>query len=134
MDASGYVGLPFAEHGRDRDGLDCWGLVRLAYAEQYGVLLPSYAEGYATTTDREEIPKLVSGEIASEWEPITPGEEQEGDVVLLRVLGRPIHVGLILDPPRFLHVMQGVDACVQDYQGAMWNRRVLGFYRYRGRP
>lgn len=35
-----YVGLPYRAGGRERDGLDCWGLIRLIYREEKGILLP----------------------------------------------------------------------------------------------
>ena len=38
--ANAYVGLPWADLGRDRTGCDCWGLARLVYAEQLGIALP----------------------------------------------------------------------------------------------
>lgn len=38
--ATKYVGLPYCLGGRERDGVDCWGLVRLVYREERGVLLP----------------------------------------------------------------------------------------------
>jgi cell wall-associated NlpC family hydrolase len=133
MDAATYVGVPFKEHGRDRAGLDCYGLLRLVAAEQHGIELPSYVEGYTTTTDRVEIPKLIAGGIDQDWHSVPSGEEREGDAVLFRIFGQPLHVGVVLAPPRFLHVMRGIDACVEDYRSAVWARRVLGFYRHRSR-
>lgn len=37
-----YVGVPYLENGRDRDGWDCWGLVMAVYRDRLGVELPDW--------------------------------------------------------------------------------------------
>lgn len=39
--ASNYIGIPYQIGGRDREGLDCWGLIRLIYKEVNGIILPN---------------------------------------------------------------------------------------------
>ena len=42
MSLSNFVGIPHADLGRDRAGCDCYGLLRLVYAEDLGIALPSF--------------------------------------------------------------------------------------------
>jgi len=126
-----YVGLPFRAHGRDRDGVDCWGLVRLVLADQFGRRLPSYADGYSSVEDAKDIGRLIRGEMGP-WHPVAPGAERPGDVVLMRLMNQPMHVGVVVAAGWMLHIEDGIDACLEPYDGAKWRRRALGLYRYDG--
>jgi len=124
-----YIGLPFREKGRDRDGLDCWGLVRLVLAEQFGVLLPSYADDYACTLEVSENARLISGR-KGDWSEVPAGEERAGDVLLLRMAGHECHVGIVVAPGIMLHIEAGHDAVWDRYHGLRWKNRVVGAYRW----
>jgi cell wall-associated NlpC family hydrolase len=128
--AGRYIGLPFREHGRDRAGLDCWGLVRLVMAEQYGLSLPSFAARYRRTSDGAGIGRLVLSEIPK-WDEVKGGAEAEGDVIVLRARGEPMHVGLVLGDGCMLHVEAGIDSAIERYRGPRWAERIFGFFRHR---
>lgn len=134
--AAQYVAVPFREKGRTRDGVDCYGLVRLIYQEQRGIELPSYADDYASTADAREITALVRGEVAARWTAIARVEARLFDVAIFTLCGQPTHVGLILDPPWFIHAMQ-MDASgaigkiwMERWDVMRWDRRWLTAARW----
>jgi cell wall-associated NlpC family hydrolase len=127
--AGRYIGLPFLPHGRDRDGVDCWGLVRLVYAEQFGISLPSMEARYCHGTDRKSISSLINRE-SGLWRIWKTEEACTGDVIVLRLHGLPLHVGLVLGDGQMLHVERGIDSSIESYDGGRWAARVYGVYSY----
>lgn len=128
--AAQYVGLPYKPLGRDRDGVDCWGLLALVWREQLGRELPDYS---ALRWDKGADAKVVGAgarEYASQFVPVHPGQERLGDGVLLRLRGHPLHVGVVLTPGWMLHTHESANSCVESYTLSLWKNRVIGIYRY----
>lgn len=122
-----YVGIPFMEKGRDfSTGVDCWGLVQHIYKCEYGVQLPDYTDLYADTKDRA-IGGVINENLAQSWEPVQ--EPQRGDIIILRLMGQPFHVGVVIDNTSFIHCENGVGTVIESYKGMKWKKRTLGFYR-----
>jgi len=128
--AQAYLGVPYVEKGRDRSGWDCWGMVRHILAEQRGLVLPSYTERYTTDRDRLEIEALMRGEILEHWTMIPLSDARPFDGVLIRILGHPIHCGLVVQPPFFLHAIRRIGTVMERWDSAIWEKRVLGAARW----
>jgi hypothetical protein len=121
-----YISLKYLKKGRDKDGIDCWGLVKLIYKEQYNIELPSFAEEYEAE-QQTKIEQLIA--LGKEgWEKIeTP---TIGDVALLRVNGLFMHVGVVVSPNQFIHVSEHTNTTIERFDTGIWKHRVEGFYRY----
>ena len=123
-----YIGLPFAERGRDSNGVDCWGLVRLIYEHERGIILPSYSECYQSTNDREELSRIVDSERQQNWQ--ETNQPQELDVIILNMRGVPMHVGLVTKPGFMIHSARGINTVHESYTGLRWRDKVIGFSRW----
>ena len=137
-----YVGLPFRERGRDRDGCDCYGLVRLIWRERAGLELPDYLDSYEATSEGEAISAAIEGELHTEdWRRVEAGIERLFDAVLIRMFftddagirrGAGTHCGMVVAPGVLIHVGKGINASLGFYRRdrLKWERRVAGFFRH----
>ncbi|MEY5097598.1 MAG: hypothetical protein RJA36_317 [Pseudomonadota bacterium] len=131
--ASDYVGLPFVDGGRDRTGVDCWGLVRLVFWERLKMPLDDFAAIKATDI-RGVARAIVSSIDSREWLPVIRGAEQEFDVVVMRGhaggVGVPAHVGIVAPFATVLHVEHGIDAVAPKLTSHTVKDRICGIYRH----
>lgn len=125
--SASFVGLPFLALGRDRAGVDCWGLVRLAYLEVLGVELPSYADRYSSALEGAEIAAALDEGRAS-W--IKSRRPREWDVALFSSPYGPAHVGIVVSPGLMLHASFGHDSRIERYDAPHWRARLMGVYRH----
>jgi cell wall-associated NlpC family hydrolase len=125
-----YKHVPFQERGRSHAGIDCWGLVYLIHREQLGSFVPAYDGAYECSDDREEIAALIRKERELSWAPVPADRVQEGDVVVLRILGEPWHCGVMLDKTMFVHIERNALVVRESIESMRWAKRIEGFYRW----
>ena len=126
MNYDKYIGLRYKDNGRDIDGIDCWGLVRLYYKEELNIDLPSYVDEYTGPYDTN-VTRAISLYKDSWNKTTTPAP---GDVVLFNIYGEPAHVGVYVGNNKFLHCREGRDSVVESLANIKWNKRLDGIYKY----
>lgn len=133
---SGYVGIPFEDHGRTRRGCDCWGLVRLVHQERYGIALPLYGE--TSATELLAVARHIRLAVRSaEWIDVSAEPRRAGDVVLMKralVDGPAWHLGIMRDPVHVLHTEADVDSHFVPLDDVSLRHRIVGFRRHRSLP
>lgn len=124
-----YIKVPFAEHGRTREGCDCWGLTRLIYKEQLGIDLPVLLD-YKNTKDGKSIAELYEVE-HRDWLEIPIGQEQPFDVLVFKMMGLPTHVAVVVQKDLMIHSEKGCGTHISEYnREKQWKTRLVGVYRY----
>lgn len=134
--ASSYVGLPYVARGRDRGGVDCWGLVRLVYAEQLGLSLPMH--GMVDPDDHREIARLIELELATQevWRPSDGACDFDLAQMLSaipiqgRLRHRPVHIGVVARK-FILHCEEWIDTVFVPRSHFSITHRITGYFRHR---
>lgn len=133
-----YVDRPWKEGGRDNDGFDCWGLVRVVYKSQIDVDLPRLELAvWRRGGDARKLLKAVreySDQLQKdEFVPLLlDGNYKEFDLLWLRN-GGPIHFAVMIDDKRFIHVEEGCDTAIEKINSLRWERKIRGVFRHKTR-
>ena len=121
MNISDYVGVPYGF--RDEPGSDCFQIVRDVAKNIFGYEIPDYAfSGTWQDADKgfnEHKPDFDKVE--------TP---EPGDIVLLKIGGKPIHCGIVINKWQMLHTLRGSNSCLENFNSLKWGCRIEGFYRW----
>jgi cell wall-associated NlpC family hydrolase len=133
MDIRKYIGIPFKDGGRDFSGLDCWGLVRLVWQEEKGILMPDMGDAYSSAFARGEVGETAKLLEAGNWNiDVTDQPRKELDVLVFSFASVDLHVGLWVAPGEMLHVMKGMDTAIERYDKMKWAKRLSRVLRPAG--
>ena len=122
-----YLAAPVTWRGRDlEEGVDCYSLIELVLPDVFGVAVercPLFSpdEGRGLVEAARHINNRLANWRRVDWE--------EGAVCLWRLRARPVHVGICLTSPLFIHA----DWTVGSVQTAsrrhpIWENRLVGCY------
>lgn len=127
-----FVGIPYSDFGRSREGCDCWGLACIIYQEELGISLPDYL-GYASTDEHGEIAALIAGAATSPlWMPVT-GTALAFDIAVFRRGRFSTHLGIVIRHGIMIHMVAEDQAKVEGYERGPLKHRFAGHFRHASR-
>jgi len=131
-----WIGIPYSEtgyysgNGKIPVRVNCWELVRAYSHIIYDVFLPSWfwtIDFFAEASGEISAQRARLGE---DWIPVDL--PREGDVVVFRVNGLDMHVGILIGKNEFLHAFPGRNSTIESLTDINWRHRKTGIYRYIG--
>jgi len=125
-----YIGIPFVSNGRNKEGCDCYGLVRLVLWNEYGVELPELSDDYADARNIAETARLFKERLPVFAAKKIAGPE-EAAVAVITECGRPCHLGVTAGDGYILHTTVKTGAACQRSTHPGLRGRIEGYYRVR---
>lgn len=124
-----YLQIPYKHQGRDKSGADCFGLIRMFYANELGIFLPDFTEDYAQEWWKE---KNYFVELYRQWKFQQTYELKRGNVILFKNTNHTLgHVGVIVNDESFMHMSR--EGCgIHSFSVGVWARQIHSIYTYVG--
>lgn len=131
---SKYVGIPFKDYGRDpvkNGGVDCYGLVSYILKNEFSINVNLYEDlSYIEDNPQKTADNIIKiSQNKTEWVDISLDEVKEGDVILMKLQGLPVHLGLALNNIEMIHVFQGANTVIENFRNHKWRHRIWGVKR-----
>lgn len=120
-----YLGVKFYHSGRDKNGVDCAGLVYCAYTESGANIkqIPMYG--------RIIDPRFLKDRVSENFQLVAGGIDSavEGDVVVMIFNNIPQHLA-IFTGDTIIHAYEKAGKVVEHRLADVWKARISGVYRY----
>lgn len=118
MDLKKYIGRAYEE-------FNCLDLVKEFYRDIFNLELREYYEG--AVPNRKEVESLIRSNKGDFIR--VKGLPRLGDIVVIKLFGHECHLGVIIDPERFLHSIKGTGSAID--RVARYQNMIEGYYRHR---
>ena len=125
------IGIPFVEGGRDKSGLDCWGLVTLIYSYVFPDFILPDINVHCGISESKEIDNVASFTKSN----FTKTDKELYSIILIKH-NDPIyvnHVGVYLGGSKFIHTRKKIGVNIDTIESMAWKRKIEGYYIPLGR-
>jgi cell wall-associated NlpC family hydrolase len=123
------IGIPYKDRGRNRSGADCWGLACIVLKNFFGIKLPNFNGEYDSVEELEGVQRTYMDK-KDLFDAIPFDNRAAGDLMVFRIKGMPVHVGVVLDQSFMIHTLPGHHSVRERYQAPAWAKRIEGVYRW----
>jgi len=123
------IGIPYLDRGRTLKGCDCWGLAVIVLREFFKLNIPHFSGEYDSVEELEGVQKTYM-EKKDLFENIAFDNRQPGDLIVMRIKGMPVHVGVVIDQTYMIHTLPGHESVRERYEAPTWAKRIEGIYRW----
>ena len=121
-----YFSIPYKNRGRDFNGCDCYGLVKIMAKHEDGVELPDFI--YDNSQDNSN-GRFYKEELKNKkWVKVEPCK---GAIVLLRIEGVDKHCGYMINNHQFMHILGEAGVNIGSIKDNTFKDRVVGFWKYK---
>lgn len=128
IDCKDLVGIPFKEKGRDKTGLDCYGLV-LMLLKKHGIDLPDFVYTKVDYISNNQVMQTAEKTIPN----MKLDSPQELCIIEFSVYGLPSHVGVYIGEGFFIHASRSSGmVCIEKL--SKWKKKVVGYYDVKNNP
>ncbi len=130
--AAKYIGIPYRPAARGPEEVDCWGLVHLAYRNEFGIDLPLYPG--ISLEKPVECSDVIARGLAEDWMEVSC--PFDGALVAMGQRKEIHHIGLYASPimgeGRILHCWHSQSSVADTIRGLrLRGMRQIHFYQYR---
>lgn len=126
-----YLDIPYKHGGMDFSGIDCFGLVRLFFKNEFNYEIPEFGYGLEWKKSKQDPIKECYRNVCDKIDaPARYG------IVGFRMPGYFVehHLGIILyDFDQFLHSPLNKSSCVSKLSHPVWKRSISAYYELKER-
>ena len=123
-----WLGTPYKHTGRDKDGVDCWGLV-YRYFDYIGLRI-NYDIDYEKHWSKNGKNYFIEGidQFYKYFEKISYPEK--GSIVLFTGINGVVnHIGIVIDDNKFIHAVKKAGVCISKFSDNRFKNKIYAFYR-----
>lgn len=125
---SNFIGIPFVSKGRNFNGCDCYGLVKLYYKEILNIDIP---ETIITAEQPRRTFANYLNEISKNWTATTPAKNV---VVAMSVNAEHpnlvTHFAVMIDDKRFIDTRENMSSYLTSIDDEKIKNQIKGFYKW----